>query len=839
MNKEGLIKSICLFFFLWFNLLSSQNIKEKQPLIEVLKVLEVRYNCNFSYSNEDLQNIEIVPPSKNSSFSEVIDYLKNNTVLEFNLLQDRLITIVLPEQTAFNICGTILDSETQYPIAETTISTGLQSTISDENGFFQIKAVTLQDTLKIRHLGYNTFTTIVNVIPKSCLDIILEPNVQALNEIVISNFLTQGIRKKSDGAINIRYDQFGILPGLIDRDALQTVQALPGINSLDETVTNINIRGGTHDQNLITWNDIKMYQTGHFFGLISAFNPNMTESAKLYKNGTPSQFTDGVSGTIDISSKDKVTERFKTTLGLNLIEANALLEIPLGKKASVQISGRRSYNDFINTITSERYFEKAFQNTEIFKNEDNVISERDKFRFYDIEAVLNYNITLKDKLKFSFIIMNNDLSFFESAFILNEEVSRESTSKQQNGAIGLNYNHIWNDKLNTTVQFYGLQYDLNAKNVDILNEKQLVQENSIDEAEIKITSNYRFNDNLWINGGYSFNESGIFNLNESNNPLFRIFSKDVLRKHAFFTDMRFVSLNNKTQLKPGLRVNYIQPFGQFILEPRLSFNQKITEMLTWDILGEFKHQTTTQSVDFQNDFLGVEHRRWVASNNNDIPIIKSKQVSTGFTYKENNWLINVEVFYKDVQGIVAQSQEFQNQYQFRTDAGSYSGKGIDVFLSKKLNDLSLWGSYSFQDLNYQFNTLQASKFPNSFNINHALEISASYTYNNLKIATGIKWNTGKAATNPVRGNEVANNKINYEPANTSNLPDYFRWDASITYDFKIGNTIIIDTGISLWNITNKRNMINRYYEFTDINFPSAVTQNSLEFTPNALLKVRF
>ncbi|MGC1203482.1 MAG: TonB-dependent receptor, partial [Flavobacteriaceae bacterium] len=274
-------------------------------------------------------------------------------------------------------------------------------------------------------------------------------------------------------------------------------------------------------------------------------------------------------------------------------------------------------------------------------------------------------------------------------------------------------------------------------------------------------------------------------------------------------------------------------------EPRLSFNQKISEVLTWDVLGEFKHQTTTQSVDFQNDFLGVENRRWVASNNKDIPIIKSKQLSTGFTYKENKWLINIELFYKDVQGIVAQSQEFQNQYQFRTDSGDYSGIGVDVFISKKINDISLWGSYSFQDLNYKFNTLQASEFPNNFNINHALNLGVSYSYKNLKIATGLKWQTGKAITNPIRGNEVVNNEINYESANTSNLPDYFRWDASIIYDFKIKNSIHINTGISLWNITNKNNLINSFYEFTDINFPSRINQNSLEFTPNALLRITF
>ncbi|MFC4721679.1 carboxypeptidase-like regulatory domain-containing protein [Geojedonia litorea] len=839
MSKRELFKCICLYFFLCLNALSAQNVQDKQLLTKVLKDLEIRYDCNFSYSNEDLQDITLVPPSEELSFINAIEYLKNNTSLIFNVLQDRIVTIVSPNDFIFSVCGTILDKETQHPITGATVITGKQYTISDDFGRFQFTDIKVGAILDIKHIGYENRNVTIIEKPENCLILQLAQNVQELNEVVIPNFITQGIKKTAEGAITIDYNQFGVLPGLIDTDALQTVQSLPGINSLDETVTNINIRGGSHDQNLITWNNIKMYQTGHFFNLISAFNPNMTNKVALYKNGTPSGLSDGVSGTIDIKSSDRIATEFKASLGLNLIEVNGLVDIPISKNASLQISGRRSYSDLVKTHTSDHYFEKAFQNTEVFKNENNVISENDNFRFFDIEAVLNYDITENDKLKVGFITMKNDFSFFESAFILNEEESKESTSEQSNMGIGLNYSHIWNDKFNTTLNIYGLQYNLKAKNVDILNEKQLVQENSIDETEFTIASNYKLNEIMHLNGGYSFNESGIYNFDESNNPLFRIFSKDVIRKHALFTSLKLNSTSYKTQLTLGLRINYIQPFDEFIIEPRLSFNQKFLGVFTWDVLGEFKHQTNTQSVDLQNDFLGVENRRWVASNNRDVPIIKSKQLSTGVTYKENEWLINLEIFYKDVKGIVAQSQEFQNQYQFRTDSGSYSGSGIDVFISKKIKAFSLWGSYSYQDLNYHFKTLQQSRFPNNFNINNALNLGASYNYNNFKIATGLKWNTGRAITNPVKGNEVIDNEINYEPANTSNLPDYFRWDGSLTYDFKINKTILVNTGISLWNITDKSNLINKYYEFTDINFPIEIIDNSLEFTTNFLLRVTF
>ena len=117
-------------------------------------------------------------------------------------------------------------------------------------------------------------------------------------------------------------DRFSILPGLVEDDVLLSVQALPGIQSIDETVSNINIRGGSHDQNLITWDGIKMYQSGHFFGLISMYNPQMTHKVELRKNGSSASETDGVSGTIAMKTKDYLNTGLSGSIGVNLIDAN-------------------------------------------------------------------------------------------------------------------------------------------------------------------------------------------------------------------------------------------------------------------------------------------------------------------------------------------------------------------------------------------------------------------------------------------------------------------------------------------------------------------------------------
>ena len=107
-----------------------------------------------------------------------------------------------------------------------------------------------------------------------------------------------------------------------------------------------------------------------------------------------------------------------------------------------------------------------------------------------------------------------------------------------------------------------------------------------------------------------------------------------------------------------------------------------------EILAETKNQTISQIIDLQQDFFGIEKRRWQLSNDDTVPAIKSDQLSVGLNYSNKGWLINVEAYIKNVDGITTRSQGFQNQFQFVNSTGDYQAKGFDVLVNKKFNSLS-------------------------------------------------------------------------------------------------------------------------------------------------------
>lgn len=663
-------------------------------------------------------------------------------------------------------------------------------------------------------------------------------DLQQLSEIVIAQYLVKGINKLNDGSYEIDFSEFDILPGLIDTDVLQAIQAFPGIQSINETVSNINIRGGTHDQNLILWDGIKMYQSGHFFGLISMFNPQITQKVNLVKNGTETALTDGVSGTIAMATSARINESFEGSLGLNFIDANGFADIPISKKSSLQIAARKSISDFTETPTYTNFFDRISQGTEVEMNTNSSVNSDQEFDFYDTSLRWIYNISDKDQLRVNFLNANNTLQFNENAVINASETSRQSSLRQHSIAGALFYNRLWNDSWQTTFEAYETDYKLKAINANILDQQRFRQENIVSETSVKFLANYKMNSQLNLLNGYHFVETEITNLDDVDVPRFRSLISEVVRTHGLFSQLNYTSTNKQTQLNFGLRYNCIGKFKKQLLEPRLTFTYKFLNHFSVDVLGEFKHQNTSQIINFQNDFLGIEKRRWQLSNDADIPVIRSKQASVGLSFSKKGWLLSTDTYYKYVKGITTQSQGFQNQYEFVKTSGNYDAFGIDFILRKQIKTFTTWLSYSYLKSDYTFTALPEPTIQNNFDITHAITFGANYTLENLKLSAGLNWHSGRPTTRPNAGNEILDNAINFDATNSSKLQDYLRVDISAVYDIKLWENTKADLGLSVWNVLDKHNQINNFYSINNGNV-SETLQSSLGITPNAVLRVHF
>lgn len=663
-------------------------------------------------------------------------------------------------------------------------------------------------------------------------------SLQKLSEVVLSQYIVNGINKIDNGSFTIDFSEFDILPGLVDTDVLQAVQAFPGIQSSNETVSNINIRGGTHDQNLMLWDGIKMYQSGHFFGLISMFNPQMTQKVNLIKNGTDVNYTDGVSGTIAMHTTSQINNKFKGSLGVNFIDANGFADVPLGEKSSVQIAARKSISTIVKSPTYANYFNRISQDTEVENSNNTNVNSDQEFDFYDMSLRWIYKISDKDRIRFNFIITDNELMFNENALSNNVQTSRESSISQNSIAGGLQYHRIWNDDWLSSFEIYETDYKLRGINANINDEQRFLQENVVSETSVKLKTNYKPSETINLLTGYHFVETKVTNLDDVDNPRFRLKVSEVVRTHGLFSQLNFKSLSRQTNLNFGLRYDYIDKFQKHILEPRLALTHKISKYFSLEVLGEFKHQNTSQIINFQNDFLGIEKRRWQLSNDADIPIIRSKQASIGLSYSKNSWLFSTEAYFKSVDGITLQSQGFVNQYEFVKSDGSYKSYGLDVILRKQIRNFNTWLSYAYLNSDYEFPRLQEQQFPSNFDIRHAITIGTAYTLDDIKISAGLNWHSGNPMTNPVSGNEFTNGNINYEPTNSSTLDDYLRVDVSATYNFKFFSNSRANLGVSVWNLLDKTNEINTFYRFNN-NAVTQTLQTSLGITPNVVFRVYF
>jgi len=834
-----------LFFFLLV-LLSMFTAQAQQgenivPLRIILEEISTKNNVKFSYIDEELVVYKIIPPKENLPLKEKINYIQSQTGLNIKQININYYSVYNNRKLDKPLCGYLQDTESGVFIENATLTiSGTKITVfSNEKGYFEFPLVS-SDDIEISHINYAKKTiNPKNLYVTDCPVIKLNPLVQQLEEVMTQRYLTTGIYKKNDGSLEIKPTKFGILPGLIEPDVLQTMQQIPGINSMDETVSNINVRGGTHDQNLFLWNGIRMFQTGHFFGLISAFNPSLAQTISVTKNGSSAFYGESVSSLIDISSHNKNIEKTKSSISTNLISAEFFTRVKVAKKTSFIISGRRSLTDFLSSPTYKNYRNKVFQNTvvtDLNSNQNVDFKTNETFYFYDFTTQLQQKIGLKNELTIDAIAIKNSL--LVNQFTTN--TSKNSDLGQENFGTNLHWKTNWKNNNTTEIQTFISKYSLISKNESIESNQILNQENSVLDIGFQIKNSNSISKTITLNEGYQFDETGVTNYDQINTPFFSRKIIDVLRTHALIAEGIFETEDKKTFIKVGIRGNYFPKFTTYLIEPRLQFNQALNKDIHLEILGEQKSQTLSQVIDLQQDFLGIEKRRWTLANETTTPIQKSQQLSLGFSFKKNNWLITFDNFYKKIKGITTSSQGFQNQFEFTKSNGNYEVIGSEILIQKNFGKFYSWLSYSYNDNKYHFTSLTPPEFFSNYELKHCISWAGIYEWNTLKLALGCKWHTGRPITTPLSYVVADNNQIEYNSPNNARLHDFFQLNFSASKDWKLSGKVGLQTNIAVINLLNTNNSINRFYRVnTTNNTVESVNTYALELTPNINIKLNF
>ena len=659
-----------------------------------------------------------------------------------------------------------------------------------------------------------------------------------LEEILIKSYLTKGVVKDKNAVFKIKPKELEILPGLIEADVLESLQELPGVVSPNETATGLNVRGGTPDQNQIIWDGITIYHSGHLFGMVSNFNPNITNNILFLHKGINPKYGERIASVIDISTTNSVAKNLNLGFGFNGISGDIFIDTPIIKdKISVLVSFRKSYHDIFETRTFRKVEDKVFQSTQIHSAENS----DENFYFKDQTLKLNYALNKTNKLSASFIHIDNDLEhYFEN--VSNLETYKDILDTENNG-FSLNWRKKWTSNIeqitgfstsNFSLNYNFITFNKNQKNADFHKENLLKNQSISTEVNIKLPSGnsslFGFQ-SVFKNVSYSFIETTDLKyiLDENRNKLntYSLFTNYNNRSFRFF------------DFNIGFRANYYKELNRFKFEPRINILKEVYKNLKIQVTADIRNQTISQIDETLISNLSLENKLWRLSDGKTSPIINSKQITFGFLYDNKDWSFDIDTYYKKNKGISALKLGFLSENINHYILGEQKIYGLDLYLKKNFNQLKSWISYSFTDINNKFDTLNNETYFTANNqIQHSVSTSLSYKTKKIQFALGWKWHSGKPYT---LSQTSATGIVFNQGINTGRLPNYNRFDFSSIYHFSFSenNKIKGKLGVSVRNLLNQNNLLSR--EYIGNNIPSdvitAIDKYSLQRTTNFVFRI--
>jgi hypothetical protein len=663
------------------------------------------------------------------------------------------------------------------------------------------------------------------------LNIDLQGQVMMLKNVIVSAEKLSNIRSVQMGVQKLDIKTLKQVPVVFgETDVMRVLLTLPGVKSVGEASSGLNVRGGSADQNLILFNDATVFNPSHFFGLFTAFNPDVVKNLELYKSSIPARYGGRLSSVIDITSREGNKKEFAGSAGIGLITSRLEIEGPLIKdKTSFILAGRTTYADWMLGLLPDQYklskasfYDLNLNISHQFSRNDNLYltayTSRDNFNlnsdttygYGNLNLSLKWKHSFNDKLYGVFITgydqYNYDISSTANpvnAYKLNFGINQSYFKAQ--------FNYYLNSRNALEFGFNTLYYKLHPGTYTPLGKSSLVAADTVNpeqslESAVYLSDRYNLSSRIEIEGGLRFsmyNYLGPQSVNE--------YPPGVPKSEDNVLTVKNYGTNQVINTYSG---------PEYRISARYEVSDNFSLKAGYNTSRQYLHVLSNTTAISPTDIYKL-------SDPNILPQMGS-QISFGMykNLKNNTIETSVELYYKTMQNILdyKSGAVLVLNHHIETDVINTVGRayGVEFMIKKATGKLNGWISYTYSRVQLKQDDPNAGElinkgayYPANYDEPNSATMVANYRVNHrFSVSLNATYTTGRPITLPTGVFYYYNSfRTLYSDRNAYRIPDYYRADIAMNIDgnHRVHQKFHNSWTLGVYNIFGRHNPYSVYF----------------------------
>jgi hypothetical protein len=806
-------------------------------LEEAFHTIEAQTTFRFSYKTGDIADIQgIRYQQRQVPVKKVLTDLLGNTPLQYEQQGNYILITKIKQPSSHHMVilyGFVKSVHSGETLAAASISISgnkTYSSISNAYGFYSITAPAGEYILTCSYIGFRDTEERINLQQTSQHNIALTVKEgDTLQSVIVGAETRKTIVKRViTGYHRLSIEEIRKMPMVGgEPDVLKSLQFLPGIQTSNEGTTNLSVRGGSYDQNLILLDEATVYNPTHTLGFFSAFNTDALKDVSIYKGVYPAQYGGRLSSVIDIRMKEGNSQKQVVTGGIGLLASRLTWEGPFKKdRSSFMISGRYSN---IGTLLN------LPQVSELYKSYAN----NNRIEFYDLNAKFNTILGKKDRLYLSAYTGHDNFYMH----VLN----KSDQMTWGNATFTARWNHVFNAGIfaNTSLLFSNYDYSNSSRD----DTRNFAWKARLQEITCKTDVDWMINTSNQVKFGAGITwqdvSPGKVVPNESNGASKGVSLNNRRSAQLFAYISNEQKINKHLSLSYGLRATGFAALGDALV---YRYNADTTAIIdsTWYSNGKITKSyvniepritagillsnTTSLKVSYGRNYqyqhllssssVGLPTDIWLPSDTYFKPQ-RTDHFAAGMykTLQNGTWEASMELYYRQSYNIIDfrdNAEVFMNnKIETQILTGKAKGYGLEWLIKKNKGASTGWISYTWSKALRKVNGINNNEwYPPVYDHRHNISVVYNYKVNKrLSFSANWVFRSGGHASVPI-GSYIYNDVrfFYYGKRNGYVLPANHRFDLNVAWQSrtKPNKKFQGEWVLSVYNAYNRKNVFALY-----------------------------